>query len=205
MPIEGGEVFQRIYRNSEWGRGSGPGSSPSNTIEYRAFIESFIQANAIKQVTDFGCGDWQFSHLIDWTGIDYLGIDFVSEVVDENNKRFSSTNIEFRQVNDIDEIPTGDLLIAKEVLQHLPNSVVREFLIAIRKKYRFALLTNTTAPRPMANQDIPIGGFRPLRLQDTPFDAPCAVVFTYFAMTNTYIYYKNTVFLMFGTISHAHR
>lgn len=199
MPIEGSDVFQEIYRNSEWGRGSGPGSSPSNTIEYRAFLERFIRANAVKKVTDLGCGDWQFSHLIDWSAVEYLGLDLVAEVVDANSKRFSAKNIRFDEFRDIDDLPAGDLLIAKEVLQHLPNSMIIEYLVVIKTKYRFALLTNSTEPRALANQDISIGGFRPLRLQDTPFNVPGAVIFTYFPLTNTYIF-KNTVFLMLGDL-----
>src|SRR5271165_5564077 len=81
------KVFQAIYREGAWGRGSGPGSKPSNTIEYRAFIE----ANGIQAVTDLGCGDWQFSYLIDWSGIEYLGLDLVPEVIAENSKYFSAT------------------------------------------------------------------------------------------------------------------
>lgn len=115
------QVFQTIYRDGTWGRGSGPGSKPSNTIEYRAFIERFIEANGIKTVTDLGCGDWQFSHLIDWSQVEYVGLDLVPQVIDENSKRFSAPNIRFEELSNIDELPVGDLLISKEVLQHLPN------------------------------------------------------------------------------------
>ena len=75
------QTFQAIYRDQAWVRGSGPGSSPANTIEYRAFVERFIEANSVRSVTDLGCGDWQFSHLIDWSQVEYLGLDLVPEVV----------------------------------------------------------------------------------------------------------------------------
>ena len=32
-------AFETIYRNDSWGNGSGPGSMPPSTIEYRAFLE----------------------------------------------------------------------------------------------------------------------------------------------------------------------
>src|SRR5271165_7180646 len=140
MTIADSQVFQSIYRERTWGRGSGPGSAPSNTIEYRAFIERFIEANGIKTVTDLRCGDWQFSYLIDWSGKEYLGLDLVPEVIAENSKHFSTPSIRFEEFKTIDRLPAGDLLIAKEVLQHLPNPMIMEYLAAIRQKYRFALL-----------------------------------------------------------------
>jgi SAM-dependent methyltransferase len=204
MSIGASEIFQTIYGESQWGHGSGPGSAPLNTIEYRAFLERFIQANGIKTVTDLGCGDWQFSHLIDWSGIEYLGLDLVPKVIDENTERFSAKNIRFQEFKDVSELPSGDLLIAKEVLQHLPNQMIIEYIVAIRKRYRFSLLTNSAEPKALANRDIPIGGFRPLRLQDMPFNAAGAVVFNYFPVTDTDTYiFKNSVFLLFGDLSRS--
>ena len=200
MSILASQVFQTIYREQKWGRGSGPGSTPTNTIEYRSFVERFIKSNSITTVTDLGCGDWQFSYLIDWSGIQYLGIDLVPELITENRKRFSAPNIQFRDFSTIDELPCGDLLIAKEVLQHLPNNVIIEYLAIIRKKFRFALLTNSTLPEEFGNPDISIGGFRPLRLQGAPFNAPGAVVLNYFVPTPTFTH-KNSVFLMLGDSS----
>jgi SAM-dependent methyltransferase len=200
MSIAASQVFQAIYRERQWGRGSGPGSAPSNTVEYRAFIERFIKANGIRTVTDLGCGDWQFSYLIDWSGIEYLGLDVVPEIIAENCRRFSVPNIKFEELKTIDALPVGDLLISKEVLQHLPNQLIIEYLAVIRRKYRFALFTNSTEPKALANQDISIGGYRPLRLQEIPFDINGAVVFNYFVHTDTFTF-KNSVFLTLGDCS----
>jgi SAM-dependent methyltransferase len=197
MTVAASQAFQAIYRERSWGRGSGPGSSPSNTIEYRAFIERFIEANGVTTVTDLGCGDWQFSYLIDWSGKEYLGLDLVPEVIAENRKHFSAPNIRFEEFKTIDQLPTGDLLIAKEVLQHLPNQMITEYLVAIRKKYRFALFTNSSEPKALANKDIAVGEFRPLRLQDEPFKVPGAIIFIYFPRTENYVF-KNTVLLTLG-------
>ena len=35
--------------------------------------QQFLKDNAIRSVVDAGCGDWEFSQAIDWTGIDYKG------------------------------------------------------------------------------------------------------------------------------------
>jgi hypothetical protein len=67
--------FEYIYAANIWGHGSGGGSSPINTRGYRRFLQNFLRKNNIKSVVDLGCGDWQFSHLIDWKGIRYSGFD----------------------------------------------------------------------------------------------------------------------------------
>ncbi len=191
------DAFERIYEGKAWGQGSGPGSSPANTIEYRAFISRFIEANSVRSVTDLGCGDWQFSRFLDWSGVEYLGLDVVPEIVERNRSYFGRPNLRFEVFASLEALPGGDLLLSKEVLQHLPNSMIAEYLSAIRQKYRFALLTNSSEPTNLVNGDIQPGGFRPVRLQNPPFSAPGAVVFTYFPQSGSYIF-KNAVFLMLG-------
>ena len=192
-------AFQTIYQKEAWGRGSGLGSSPANTIEYRAFVERFIEANHIRNITDLGCGDWQFSHLIDWSQVDYLGLDVVPEIIAQNRSRFALPNLRFKELTAINDLPGGDLLLSKEVLQHLPNQMIAEYLAAIRQKYRFALLTNSVEPKGRVNIDIAAGEYRPLRLWDAPFNAAGAVVFSYFPHKDN-MFFKNTTFLLLGTI-----
>jgi hypothetical protein len=191
-------AFQSVYQNQAWGKGSGPGSSPTNTIEYRAFVERFLRANSIRNVTDLGCGDWQFSHLINWEQTAYLGLDVVPELVTQNRAKFAAPTIQFEEFTSIENLPGGDLLISKEVLQHLPNQTITEYLAAIRRKYRLALITNFEGLAAKTNIDIKPGGFRALRLQDPPFNAPGATVLTYFPHTES-LYFRNTVFLMLGS------
>jgi len=81
--------FQNIYDKNEWGQGSGPGSSPTNTIEYRAFLSRFIAENGIHNLTDLGCGDWQFSRFMDWSNLDYTGFDVVPTIVERNQRLFA--------------------------------------------------------------------------------------------------------------------
>ena len=88
------EEFTYIYDNEKWGKnkGSGEGSRPKFNQEYIPFLEDFLKTNNIKSVIDFGCGDWQFSRYIDWGDkpfstmpkIDYLGLDVVDSVIDNN-------------------------------------------------------------------------------------------------------------------------
>jgi SAM-dependent methyltransferase len=190
-------AFEDIYREDRWTHGSGPGSVASSTIEYRAFVERFIKENDVKSVTDLGCGDWQFSKLMDWSGIDYVGFDVVDFIVERNNSKHATKNISFRTLQDIDDLPGGDLLLTKEVLQHLPNATIIEYIRLIKQRYRFALITNAVEPLAIANGDIAPGDWRPLRLDQAPFHVAGATVLNYFPQSGSH-FWRNNIFLMMG-------
>jgi SAM-dependent methyltransferase len=90
------EEFSKIYERNDWGYGSGVGSLPLNNIDYIKFVQSFITLNRLTSVVDFGCGDWQFSRFIDWSGAQYVGIDVVESVVQNNRRMFGRPNISAR-------------------------------------------------------------------------------------------------------------
>ena len=137
-------TFNRIYSEGTWGRdvaGKGPsgtGSTLEITREYRAYVEDFMKTHAVKSVVDAGCGDWSFSRAIDWGGASYLGVDIASDVIAALRHQHEKGQVTF-QVGDItDELPAADLLISKDVLQHLPNTLVRKFIrnnLSSRFKY----------------------------------------------------------------------
>jgi SAM-dependent methyltransferase len=162
------ESFSAVYARDDWQGGSGRGSTPENTVEYRALIERLLQAHDIKRVVDLGCGDWQFSRLINWGNVDYLGIDTVPAVIEANRQRFGPPcRFECRDVSR-DPLPPGDLLILKDVLQHWPSDTIRAFLPRL-EEYRFVLVTNCAFDSPLLNSDIAMTGFRPLDLRQAPF------------------------------------
>ena len=191
--------FEDIYREDHWTNGSGPGSLPKHTIEYRAFLSKFIAENKIEKVTDLGCGDWQSTRLMDWNGIHYVGLDVVRWIVERNNEIYGSESIEFRHFTDLAQLPGGDLCICKEVFQHLPNDVVQAHLNVISRRYRFALITNFVEPEEDCNREIGIGDGRPLRLEQPPFNARGCNVFSYNPQSGSWIF-KNRVFLLFGDV-----
>jgi hypothetical protein len=97
--------------------------------------------------------------LINWWQGEYVRLDVVPEIVDRNRRRFAVPNVRFEELTAIEDIPSGDLLLSTEVLQYLPNQTIMDYLTVIRKKYRFAILTNAIAPS-SANIDIVTGGWR---------------------------------------------
>ena len=171
--------FTEIYERQLWGSESGIGSAPEKTTEYRAFLQQFMAQNRIRSVVDFGCGDWQFSQLVDWSEVRYLGVDVVPAVVEKNRRDFGSDNIAFETFESLAKLPRADLLVCKDVLQHLPNNLVKEYLAGFRKKYKYALITNDEEPAEILNTDTEIGGWRTVRLDREPFRQPGAIVLSW--------------------------
>lgn len=182
-------VFEQIYRDGLWANGSGTGSDPTNTERYRVFVERFIVQNNVETVVDLGCGDWRSSRLIDWSRVGYLGVDVVESVIVRNQQRYQAANIRFAQLNDEDELPRADLLIVKDVLQHLPNSEIHR-MSGFFGRFHLALVTNTVTSelyRPDGtvvriedvNTDVPAGLMRPVDVLEPPFTWPGEEVLRY--------------------------
>lgn len=169
-------AFTDIYDRNAWHHGSGTGSLPETTGPYRAMLAAFLRDNAIASVVDFGCGDWQVSGLIDWTGIDYLGLDVVPAVLAANRARFAAPGIRFAAIGTLDDLPPADLLVCKDVLQHLPLAEIEACLAVFATRYRFALITNDVLPDTWLNVPVEHGACRPIRLDLPPFARPSAAV-----------------------------
>jgi len=167
------DIFNEIYGRNLWGAGSGTGSLVETTVAYRQFLHNFIRTNQIRSVVDIGCGDWQFSKLIDWSGISYTGID-VSDVVLANTQTFARDGVNFLHADArTDPLPKADLLIMKDVMQHWSNDDILTFLPRL-SHFQQALITNGFHPSLTAliNNDIPAGSFRPVDLRSSPFGVP---------------------------------
>ncbi len=175
-------IFEKIYKDKVWYKGSGSGSLPENTAQYRNALADYIAKNHIKTILDIGCGDWQFMHLMDLSGVDYTGIDVVPWLIEENQGRYGAPNIRFLHGDaSTMQLPKADLVILKDVLQHWSNGTIKQFLGRLRE-YPHVLLLNTltTEKQPKnVNADIAIGEARPIDLVKPPFDYAVEEILTY--------------------------
>jgi 2-polyprenyl-3-methyl-5-hydroxy-6-metoxy-1,4-benzoquinol methylase len=146
-------TFSKIYQKNIWGNGSGLGSSLNYNTAYIDFLQELMKEANIKNVLDIGCGDWQFSQHIDWSDIQYTGIDCVKAVIDTNNSKFGSSNIRFLHIDPTvegdytlvyDELPKNcDLVILKDVLQHWSNESIIKFMDKlINQGHKHILIVN---------------------------------------------------------------
>lgn len=143
------EIFEKIYQKNIWGNGSGAGSTYEYNKKYIEFLENYILQNNIQNVVDLGCGDWQFSQHINWNA-NYLGIDVVHSVIQENLANYQNHNIDFKtaDISDITAISpyvaNKDLVLIKDVLQHWHDQEVFEFIEQLTQlNIKNILVTNT--------------------------------------------------------------
>jgi len=177
------QVFTQIYDQKIWGSdgqgngSSGWGSMAKAAAPYMNFLTHFLKQYNITSVVDVGCGDWSFSQYIDWTGISYVGYDVVSTVIERNKKKFQQSNCIFIHGDATKtELPSADLLLCKDVLQHLSNESIATFLKQC-DKFKYCLITNDINKN--ANTNIADGLHRPLDLTKAPFFVPGTKIFTY--------------------------
>ena len=164
-PGDIGSTLSEIYARGIWGGGSGAGSNIENTLLYAAYVQHLIK-HGVRSIVDLGCGDWRFSQYLDLAGRDYLGVDVVPSVVEANTKAYAREGVRFicADVTTFD-IPACDLLLCKDVLQHLSNANVSAIL-ARAAVAETALITNDFHP---VNQDCNNGDTQPLNLAAAPF------------------------------------
>ena len=172
------KTFNTVYQRADWGKNkqgqghSGAGSTAEATQQYREFLEQFIKKHKIRSVVDAGCGDWEFSKLVDWQGVAYLGIDISDQVVQRLIQLHQKEHIRFRVGDVTEKLPSADLLIIKDVLQHLPNLWIQRFIKNNLQKgrYRYAIITNDRDPKKHKNnKDIYVGSYREIDLSLPPF------------------------------------
>ncbi|MFJ4677224.1 class I SAM-dependent methyltransferase [Kitasatospora sp. NPDC088783] len=170
-------LFTEIYRTNHWGSPesvSGPGSELRQTKAVRAALASILARYPIRTITDAGCGDVNWIRHVD--GFDqldaYVGLDVVADLVRRNQERHGSEWVSFRQADlSRDEIPAGDLVIARDCLVHLTHHEVLAFLCRVVNSGSSYLLATTYADL-AENRDTADTHWRPLNLQAAPFHLP---------------------------------
>jgi hypothetical protein len=82
-----------------------------------------------------------------------------------------------------DALPSADLLLAKDVLQHWSNADITAFLPQLQK-FRYALITGSFPQYALGhvNRDMPAGAnFRPVDPGKPPFGLPGAFILSFVA------------------------
>lgn len=164
-------VFRDIYAGNEWDGTdsvSGPGSSMAATANVRAALPDLLMDLGVKSLLDVPCGDAFWISACLPAGITYTGGDVVPELIQYN--RLTKSQLGTFCVLDLvsSPLPTADLILVRDCFIHLPNHMIIEALLNIRRSDIRYLLT-TTFPQEPVNQDIELGGYRPVNLTLDPF------------------------------------
>ena len=146
------EAFTRIYTTNSWGKSndpsdkyySGSGSRNRDVVEvYIRSIDTFLRSFATKpDVVDLGCGDFSIGSRVRALCANYIACDIVEPLIAFNKEKFGSLNVDFR-VLDItaDELPLGEVVFIRQVLQHLSNEMIEKVLPRLLSKYKYLVLT----------------------------------------------------------------
>lgn len=159
-----GSVFSSIYKDNEWAKGaeskykkdgtdfySGSGSYNEAAQKYISFIRHYIKENNIKSITDFGCGDFNIGKQICDNNPDliYNGVDIVPELIEHNSKTHGNEKIRFHCINTLkNSVPTADLLLVRQVLQHLSNADIQRVIDNSFSKFKDVLITEHQVKKP---------------------------------------------------------
>ena len=171
------DVFTNIYEIGLWGQDSqgngtsGSGSTSESALEYIVFLNKFIETNQIKTIVDIGCGDWEVMKHVNLDDVEYFGVDVVSSVIQKNTEKYSSSHVNFIVADCAkDPLPKADLLLCKDVFNHLPNSLVFDVIDRFRD-YRHVLVTSDVeaATLTSVNIDITLGDWRSIDISAPPF------------------------------------
>ena len=175
-------VFTDIYQRKVWGDGSGGGSAPDIARPYTDFIASILVHESDtprKTVLDIGCGYGKMCETVSVRGWHYIGVD-AANIKETSGRMLSGRPIDYFVRGNFDALtdplPLADLVLCKEVLQHLSNTQV-QLLLDRTAHYKRRLFTSMTGEG--TNTDIPCGGSRPVDLSKAPFYQNCRTVLTY--------------------------
>ncbi|MCY2687991.1 class I SAM-dependent methyltransferase [Salinimicrobium sp. TH3] len=136
------DAMVQIYENNLWGAGesgfySGLGSHDPETVDqYIAVVSAFLKGFETPPVVcDLGCGDFNIGkELVNYTR-KYIALDIVPELIAHNKEKYKADHLEFRVLDiAIDELPLGDCVVLRQVLQHLSNAEIKS---VVEKLYAF--------------------------------------------------------------------
>ncbi len=152
------DAMQQIYEMKLWGSNksafySGKGShDPKIVNPYIEAVGSFLKSfeNPIV-VCDLGCGDFNVGKQLAKYTKKYIAIDIVEDLIEYNKERFIQKNLEFHYLDIAkDDLPSGDCVIVRQVLQHLSNTEVQDVLRKLTN-FNYIILT----------EHLPMGDFSP--------------------------------------------
>jgi SAM-dependent methyltransferase len=182
------EVFTDIYQNKKWGGKrkqffSGDGSTEDVIQPYVQSIIDFLKTEAVDRpkVIDLGCGDFEVGkHLIPYCSA-YIGVDIVPTLIERHQCSGYGDHVTFSCMNIIDDpLPSGDICILRQVLQHLANAEIAKIVPKL-EQYKVVFITEhypSDNPQIVPNKDMVHGsGMRlyansGVYLNHPPFNVP---------------------------------
>jgi hypothetical protein len=135
-------IFRTVYERHLWGNDhrsrfySGNGSRGIAASTYISKMSLLLQNYARaenKQITvvDLGCGDFEIGRelVAHVESMHYIGCDIVPELIAHHSSHNADSRVTFRNLDIAsDNIPCGDVCLARQVFQHLSNAEIKTIL-----------------------------------------------------------------------------
>lgn len=141
--------FENIYQKKEWGHDqgwrfySGSGSHDGSIVNpfVAAMTEYFGDIGKNMSAIDIGCGDFNVGKSIFGLFKHYTAIDIVPSLIRHNQDSYSDLNVEFLCLDATqDALPSADVVIVRQVLQHLSNDQASLILNNISGKFKYVVV-----------------------------------------------------------------
>ena len=145
------DAMAQIYEQNLWGGDegefySGSGSHhPDLVIPYINRLSDFLRSfqNPLV-VCDLGCGDFNVGRQLVLYTKKYKAVDIVPDLIERNKKTFRDEKLEFHCLDiAIDDLPKGDCVLLRNVLQHLSNTEI-QLITGKLAEYEYIVLTEHT-------------------------------------------------------------
>jgi SAM-dependent methyltransferase len=191
------EIFGAIYREKQWGGEehdfySGSGSHTAHVIEpYVAAVRACLSALPTPPVVvDLGCGDFAAAGRLADLARQYHACDVVPELIARNRGLVTGPHICFHLLDAItDPLPSGDVVIVKQVFQHLSNEHIAAIVRKLSPYPLWIITEHVPRGRFVANRDFRPGGMtrllvnsgivlteEPFRIRPAAADVLCDVL-----------------------------
>jgi len=172
------QAFENIYEEGYWGTDvkSGAGSTLQATKVTRQIISKVVQDFDITSIVDVACGDFTWMPVVlgELEGqVSYTGCDIVEGLVKDHRQKYPQ--YEFHSLDFVEgKIPQGDLILCRDVLQHLPVKDINMALNNISNSGAKYLLATTHIRRHgfRNKRDIRPGKCNDRNLLEPPFNLP---------------------------------
>jgi hypothetical protein len=158
------EVFGRVYAAGLWGPGqtSGDGSTPQQAGPYLDAVNALAKVSGWRRVIDLGCGDGFVASRLEAPEV--VGVDCHAPHIDRLHRESPGKGwLRLDIDRDRERLPSGDAALLKDVLQHWPNRLVRDWLAWARDcgKWRWVVCTQNHN-QGADGRDCALGGYRGL-------------------------------------------
>lgn len=161
-------TFDRIYERNEWNgveTRSGPGSGSAATRALDRVLQAIVRAFDVHSVLDVGCGEnFWMSDLPNYLGIDVSAVAIARARVLHPDRQY-----EVRDARLLMGI-SADLIICRDVIQHLSSRSALRVLDAIKRSGSRLLFASTYLNT--QNFEIVDGAFYAPDLTQPPFSMP---------------------------------